>query len=171
MMQEGEHPAASSPVALTRVPYAGELGRHVAIATAAKMPPPPCARMQSVADSRYCVCGGRPAVGSPGEAAEGLTLSGRWWGKPSGVPVRGEATLLAGCPSPARRGCSRHHSHLPTSRPSTPVASRCHPALLLRGPFSLALPGWERSLIHPGWDPADAGRSSLISSPCACGRR
>lgn len=40
MPEEAEHPAATSPVALAWVPCAGELGRPVAITTAAKMPPP-----------------------------------------------------------------------------------------------------------------------------------
>lgn len=105
------------------------------------MPPPPRARMQWVADRRYCVCGGRAAVGSPGEAAAGLTLSGRWWGKPSGVPVGGEATLLAVCPSPARCGCSRHHSHpayLPPIRPC-------------RLPLSPSSPGARSLLAGTAW--------------------
>lgn len=80
------------------------------------MPPPPRARMQSVADSRHCVCEGRSAVGSPGEAAAGLTLSGRRWGKPPGIP------LLAACPSPARRGCSCHLSHPACLPPLSPPA-------------------------------------------------
>lgn len=66
LREEGEHPAASSPVALAWVPCAGELGRPVAIATAAKMLPPRRAGMQSVADSCSCMCGGRPAVRCPG---------------------------------------------------------------------------------------------------------
>ncbi|OWK59305.1 hypothetical protein RLOC_00007922 [Lonchura striata] len=60
---------------------------------------------------------------------------------------------------------------LPASRPSAPVASRSHPALPARGPFSLALPGRERSLTHSGWESADAGGSSVIPSPCTRGRR
>lgn len=59
---------------------------------------------------------------------------------------------------------------IPPSRPA-PVASRCRPALPERGPFSLALAGWEGSLIHPGQAPADAGESSLIPLPCALGKR
>ncbi|XP_033370650.1 uncharacterized protein LOC107204147 [Parus major] len=128
--------------------------------------------MQSVADSRSCVCGGRPAVGYPGEAGAGLTLPGRRWGKPPGIPVGNEATLLAPCPSPARRSCSRHPSLPPCLPPAHPRLSPPAVAQLSRrGPFSLAPPGRERSLTHPGWDPAGARGSSLIPSPCTRGRR
>ena len=96
-------------------------------------------------------------------------LPERRWGKPLGPPVGNEAVLLAAC-HPCTLSPAAAAPTIPPSRPA-PVASRCRPALPERGPFSLALPGWERSLTHPGRALADAGGSSLIPSPCARGRR
>ncbi|XP_063252126.1 small integral membrane protein 45 isoform X1 [Prinia subflava] len=106
--------------------------------------------MQSVADSRYCVCGGRPAVGSPGEAAAGLTLPGRRRRKPPGVPVGSEVTLLAACPSAV--AAPAIPPTLPASRPSAPVVSRCRPALPAQGLPGTAWPGKEpdSSRLGPG---------------------
>ncbi|KAL2309147.1 hypothetical protein Nmel_005330, partial [Mimus melanotis] len=120
--------------------------------------------MQSVADSS-CVCGGRPAVGCPGEAGAGLTLPARRWGNPreSWWAIRPRCWLPV-LPSPAAAAPAIPPS-LPASRPSVPVASRCHPGLPARSPFSLALPGRERSLTHPSWDPAHARGSSLSPHP------
>lgn len=73
MREEGEHPAASSPVALTRVPCAGELGRLVAIATAAKNARPPPSPRQDAVGSKHSLlrvwgktCGGVPRGGCRG---------------------------------------------------------------------------------------------------------
>lgn len=71
MREEGEHPAAMSPVSLTRVPCADELGRLVAIATAAKMLPPPRAEMQLVTDSRSLCVGEGRRWGAPGRLQRG----------------------------------------------------------------------------------------------------
>ncbi|XP_041907092.1 uncharacterized protein LOC121675590 [Corvus kubaryi] len=110
------------------------------------MLPPPRAEMQLVADSRSLCGGGRPAVGCPGEAAAGLTLLERQWGKPPGVPVGNEATLLAACPFPARRGCSRYPS-LPACLP---------PIRACRLPLSPSSPGAGSLLpgtARPGKEP------------------
>nr|XP_005488809.1 uncharacterized protein LOC102070534 [Zonotrichia albicollis] len=96
------------------------------------------------------------AWGCPGEAGAGLTLPGRRWGKPPSVPLGNEATLLAACPSPARRGCSRHPS-LPACLP---------PSRACRLPLSPSSPG--AGCLFPGtaWPGKEPDSSRLAPGRC-----
>lgn len=90
--------------------------------------------------------GGWSWAGTVGEAV----------GKPPGVPVGSEAKLLAACPSPARRGCSRHPS-LPACLP---------PIRACRLTLSPSSPGSGSPLLGTAWLGKEPDSSRLAPGRC-----
>lgn len=102
--------------------------------------------------------GGRPAVGCPGEAGGGRGCRGGA-GEAPGAPVGNEAAPPAAC----------HPGALPPAAAAPACRLSLSPRSPGAGPFSLALPGWERSLTHPGRAPQGAA-SSRPPAPLEGGR-
>ncbi|XP_005040003.1 PREDICTED: uncharacterized protein LOC101821708 [Ficedula albicollis] len=100
---------------------------------------------------------GKAGGGVPRGGWSGIDTAGEAVGETPGSPGGNEATLLAACPSPARRGCSRHPS-LPACLP---------PIRACRLPLSPSSPGARSLLPGTAWPGKEPDSSRLGAGRCS----